>query len=81
MLHSTDAKKINKKEDTGKDVQESVGVNLGVSYFIENIEVKKSPPITKQEPQWCTRDTNPSTIFLTQNLSYKKCRYKGWNRD
>lgn len=48
--------------------QESVGVTLAET-VVRIWNLKKPPPVARQEPQWCDRDTNPLTKLATQNLS------------
>jgi hypothetical protein len=44
--------------------------------------LKRPPPVARQEPQWSNRNINPPTNFWPKiYLFSKKCRDGGWSRD
>ena len=47
----------------------SKGVTLAETHSSGDMDLKRSPPVTRQEPHWSSRDTNPPTKLLTQTLS------------
>ena len=57
------------------DVQESM---LPVTTALGIWNLKRSPPVARQESQWCYRDTNLPTKLSTQNLSCLQERQAQW---
>jgi hypothetical protein len=61
------------------------GVILAVIHYIGDMNLKRPPPLIKQEFQWNNRDANlpptPTNVRPKIYPVYKKCRDGGWSRN
>ena len=46
-----------------------MGVTLAVTHNIRNMELKRLPPVFRQEPPWNNRDTNPPNKTFKSKLT------------
>jgi hypothetical protein len=63
-----------------KGIQESMGVTLAMTHSFGDMGYEEN--ISRQEPQWSDRDTNPPTKHSTQNIFYLPKKWDGgYSRD